>query len=621
MMKYLALAGLIGLVAVAASVSRGGRASLTYLGGMGLLYVGQRLFGEESLGTVVSAGGLLLVFAAAALRQLGRSQATEHHNPIQSAALTWQLVGTASLLVYGLTLEPVTSALGLTEESLTRWVVPFTALWPIVWAVGTVPMLLLDVLATNHPVRVPPGAVASVVASGQAVALATALIFPVNYLAAEHDVEWDFSYFRVTAPGSSTEALVRNLDAPVEVFLFFPPGNEVKEKLLPYFEQLAALEGSQLTVTVADQPMEPVLSKDLSVRDNGYVALRKGEAIEKFKIDTDIKKARRNLKKLDGDFQKYLLKLAKGKRIAYLLAGHGEATAQDEDPAYKLSEFKKYLTAQNYEVKTLGLDEGSAQAIPDDAALVVVAAPEKALFDEEITTLKTWIDKGGAILIYLDPGRDPLTGLLEHLGLNATGHALANAAQFVPKSGGLQDRLNLVTNRFGSHATVSTLSKHSGQAAVVVVTALGLEERGSAGLPGSPKYTPLVRSLDGTWEDLDGDFQQGAGESPKAHVLAMAIEGPEANPYRAVVVGDVTAAADLTLRSVAGNAQFALDSTRWLIGEEELAGDINSEEDVMIQHTSEDDVMWFYGVIFGAPLFILLFGIAAVRIRTRRQVG
>jgi hypothetical protein len=617
-MKYVILVALLGVVGAAAFVSRANRAALTYLGGMGLLYVGQRLFAEDSLGAATSAAAVLLVIASIVLRQVAHGQSTEHQAPVQAAARTWQLVGASSLLLYGLTLEPVTSALGFTGDALTRWVVPWSSLWPIVFAVGTLPMLLVDLLGAQHPMRVPPGAVARVVAAGQAVALAAALIFPVNYLAAEHDVEWDFSYFRVTDPGSATEALVRTLDEPLEVILFYPPGNEVKEKLLPYFTKLAAVEGGKLTVRVADQPMEPKLSEELAIRDNGYVVLRKGEATEKFKVEADLKKATRSLKKLDGDFQKSLIKLAKGKRIAYALSGHGEASSLDEDPSFKLAEFKKFLKAQNYEFKDFGLEEGSAQAVPDDAALVVLAAPTKALFDEELNTLKAHLAAGGALLVYLDPGRDPLTGLLDHLGVSATEHSLANAGQFVPKAGGIQDRANLVTNQFGSHATVSTLSKHSNEAAFVTVTARGLSELGSSGLPGAPKYTPLVRSLDRTFEDVDGDFELGAGESGKVHVLAMAIEGPAETPYRVVVVGDISAAADLTLRSVAGNAQFALDATRWLIGEEELAGDTQNEEDVKIQHTRDDDVIWFYGVILGFPLFILLFGVAAVRVRTRR---
>jgi hypothetical protein len=617
-MKYAILAALALLAGAAARVAKSHRATITYLTGMGLLYVGQRMFSEDSLHLVLSGSGAALVVLAAGFRWQSVQGANDSHTPLQRSALTWQLVGSASLVAYGLTLPAVTGALGLTEDTLSQWTTVWSVMWPIAWAFGTVPMVLLDTTGANHPRMVPPGAIRFAIQAGQAVALATALAAPVNYLASEYDQEWDFSYFRVTEPGTSTQALVQNLSAPVEIFLFYPPGNAVKEKLLPYFEELQDLDGSQITVQVVDQPMEPVLAKDMSVRDNGYVVLRMGDAVEKFKIDTDLPKAKRNLKKLDADFQKYMLKLTKGKRTAYMLVGHGEASPTDDNPFFKLGEFKKFLRAQNYDVKDFGLDNGSADLVPDDAALLIIAAPEKALFETETTAITTYIDGGGSVLVYLDPLREVPTGLLHHLGLSATEHGLANAKQFAPMSGGLPDRGNLVTNRFGSHATVATLSKHSSQAAVALISALGISERGEAGVPGEAKYTPLIRSLDGTWEDVDGDFQQGPEESAAPHVLAMAIEGSEATPYRAVVIGDVTIASDLTMKRMAGNAQFALDATRWLIGEEDLAGSINNENDVMINHTRDDDVVWFYSVIFGAPLFILLFGLAAVRSRKQR---
>jgi hypothetical protein len=96
----------------------------------------------------------------------------------------------------------------------------------------------------------------------------------VNYLAAEHDVEWDFSYFRVTRPGSATEALVGSAEKPVEVLLFYPAASEVREKMLPYFRDLERASNGKLTVRTVDQPMEPKLSEELAVRDNGFVVLR-----------------------------------------------------------------------------------------------------------------------------------------------------------------------------------------------------------------------------------------------------------------------------------------------------------------------------------------------------------
>ena len=54
----------------------------------------------------------------------------------------------------------------------------------------------------------------------------------------------------------------------------------------------------------------------------------------------------------------------------------------------------------------------------DDAAVVVVPAPERELLPEEIEVLKTYVNGGGALLVYTDPGRNPMTGLMDHIGID-----------------------------------------------------------------------------------------------------------------------------------------------------------------------------------------------------------
>jgi hypothetical protein len=596
---------------------RSQRAFILYMTGMVLFYDAQRVLAEDPTSNAITVLALMLLAASVWWRLTECKSEGQAHQAAHRAALRWQLIGLASIGAYALTTPTCTDLLGLSSETLPRWVVPWQALIGIIWLVGTLPMWRIDQLRRHHPVMPPQRAIAQASEVGVALALAVSLVFPANYLAAQYDVEWDFSYFRVTDPGSSTEALVANLDEPVEIVLFYPPGNEVKERLLGYFERLSQAAEGKLSYRVADQPMQPELAEELSVKNNGYIVIRKGDTHEKFKVDTELKKARRNLKKLDGEFQKYLLKLAKGKRVAYLLTGHGEASSKDENPFFKLGDFQKILKAQNYDLKDFGLTNGSTDAVPDDAALVVLAAPEKKLFPEEVATLKRYVDAGGALLVYVDPGREPVGPLMAHLGLQIGEHPLANAKQHARTTGGIVDRGNLITNRFGSHATVATLSKFSSQAVVVMVSARAISETDAASLPGTAKYTPLIRSLENTWAETEGDFEQSDAETGAVSILAMAIEGPKSNPYRAVVVGDVSVISDVTLQSSKGNVQFALDTTRWLIGEEDLAGDINNEEDVMIQHTKEGDVLWFYSVIFGAPLSVLLFGALALARRKR----
>ena len=142
----------------------------------------------------------------------------------------------------------------------------------------------------------------------------------------------------------------------------------------------------------------------------------------------------------------------------------------------------------------------------------------------------------------------------------------------------------------------------------------------SSPLRSDAEVSKLVRARAGTFEDLDGDFKQDDGEPSEEWSLAMASTGGEGeDAWRAVVLGDVSLFSDVVLSVSKGNQILTVDATRWLVGDEELAGEINSEEDVKIQHSREGQEMWFYGVVFTPPALVLLLGGLLMQLRRRRR--
>src|SRR5690606_7388677 len=330
----------------------------------------------------------------------------------------------------------------------------------------------------------------------------------------------------------------------------------------------------------------------------------------------DLDRARAKLKKLDQTVQQHLIALAKGKRTVYMLTGHGEASAREKDnPIRKLNLFKQLLDAQNFKVENLGVAEGSADAVPDDAAAVIIAAPEKPLLPEETEALIAYIGRGGRLMVMVEPDGDPLTDLLAHLGVKVGDAPLAHASAFMRQTRGVGDRVLLVTNRFGSHESITTLSRNSTQLAVIVPTVTWIEKVDG----GSGKVTTLVRSMPDTWNDVVGNRELDEVEQAKVWDLAVAVSGGSGDTeHRAIVIGDVNVFSDPVLQYSQGNALFAADGMKWLVGDEAMAGETQSDEDVRIQHTRDEDVMWFWSTIFAMPAFILIGGVVFIRIRRSR---
>lgn len=576
-------------------------------------YAAERMFpGGEAQSPLNSLATLtLLMHLIVRWREIGGSK--DERQAASRLGLMFAGITTGSLLLYFGTTDAFATLAGWDEDTAAWWYVVLTAVWPIAWLCGVIPSVMIDWVLARNPVVLPIGAKNNAVQSGLIVAFTLAIVFPINYLAASHDQEWDFSYFRTARPGGPTRSIVRNLAEPVEAILFYSPANEVKEELVPYFETLARASGGQFTVRVVDQPMDPELAEELKIRDNGTIVLRQGEGMEKIRINDEMSRAQSQLKKLDGTVEKHLLKLVKGKRTAYMMVGHGEAASRGQDDVlYKLSAFKKLLQGQNYTVKDFGLDDGSSTAVPDDAALVILAAPEMALLESEEDVLKQYLDRGGSLLVMVDPGRDRLEGLLSHVGVTSTEGALAHPQYWLPLTRTLGNPSFLTTQRFGSHAVSSTLSKNSSQVGIYAPTALGL----TAVEGHAAEVSKLVRTRPGTFEDLNGDYKQNPGEPEEEWSLAMASSGGEGETaWRAVVLGDVSLFSDIVLSVSKGNQILTVDATRWLVGDEELAGETNSEEDVKIQHSREGQEMWFYGVVFTPPGLVLLLGGFLVRVR------
>jgi hypothetical protein len=88
---------------------------------------------------------------------------------------------------------------------------------------------------------------------------------------------------------------------------------------------------------------------------------------------------------------------------------------------------------------------------------------------------------------------------------------------------------------------------------------------------------------------------------------------------RAVLVADSDLLSDGVIGAY-GNPLFAVDGVRWLVGDESIAGEINTENDVPIVHTQKQDQVWFYGSSFLAPALVLGIGfLMAGRRRGRKE--
>lgn len=513
-----------------------------------------------------------------------------------------------------------------------------TVAWLIVLAISLLPLLFAQwTAARGSDDAVEEVRVRDAAASGLTVALAAAFLFVLGFIVSELDVKVDVSYFRTSLPGSATEKMVEGLGEPLRVMLFFPEVNDVKSEVVSYFDELAERTG-KVEIESHDRLASAKLAKDYNVYKDGTIVLVKGKQFEPIVLDTQLQNARSSLRTFDSQVQKTLMKVARGSRVAYVTIGHGEMNEPPPggagvEPIASASLIREILAMLNYHVVDLGLKNGLASEVPEDANVVILLGPKKPFLDEELAALDRYLARGGAIFIAFDQGGEFRPGLLEQrLGVHFDPTPLADDQQHLRQRNNNSDNRLLVTDQFSAHASVTTLSRSHAGAGIVAPLAGSLSDIDLKALPAAerPKRTYVVRSLGSTFADKNGNNLPDPDEKKSLYSLVAAVEGPAvpqaapgkdkpAHPMRAFLLAAAPMVSDLVLSNVVLNAALVGDGIKWLGGEEQLAGETTSEKDVPIEHTKSGDVAWFYGTIFGAPLLVLGAGLAFTARRRRRR--
>lgn len=610
-----------------------------YIAGLVLVFVGERVLGSIDTARAASTGlGVLAVLLVTILRFLGLARRNDapdaaERTSVERTLALLSLGGVLTLLVYGATTDLGRDWLGIATaaaDTRARFSAIATITYVVLAVTTTLPILFAELALA--PMRAAPliegRRVRAATVTGLSIAFAATYAGLFVYTAGELKIKADYSFFRTAKASDSTKRIAESSAEPITVTAFFPELNDVGLEVQSYLEEVAK-SAPNMKVSFYDRLLVPALAKDAKVMQDGVIVVKRGEGDQKLSIGTEMKTAAAKLKTLDADFQKALLKSLRSSRTAYLTVGHGElneAKPEAEKEGRSAKGLRKIAESQNYTLKDLGLAQGLANDVPADAGVVIVAAPTQAFLPEEVASLERYAKRGGKLLLLLDPeAKQDLGGLAGVAELTVSSTLLASDKNFVPRRRNASDHLVLVTNRFSSHASVSTLSREGGRAAVLVPGASSLDKAQGS----TARIDFILKTLPDVFADADGDFEAGKDEKRSSFNLGAAVSrGSDGgakkddkaadDEMRALVFADGDLFSDAVLAQAQTNQLLLLDCLRWLGGEESFAGAVESAEDIRIQHTTEGDKIGFYGAIFGVPLGVLGVGLGLSRRRKKK---
>jgi hypothetical protein len=638
-------------------------ASLVFGIGLLFMFAGERLFGHlPGVRMVMTGVGLLAVLAVTGLRAYTTVATTGARRNVERALLMCQGGVLLALVLYTFTTKWGMGHFTLSDKGAVKFETVFTVLWTITMIVSLIPMFMIEMslgLPLRTAIELGSGSdegieymrVRDVGWSGLSVGLALSLLMVTCNVANDRNIQRDVSYFKTSSPGDPNKKIMAAQSDTLKVLLFFPPSNEVANQVRDYFAALASASG-HLTIEEHDRLGDAELAGKYKVTKDGVVVIVKGtgdkEKSQTIELDTDIEKARKGASKLrnfDREVNTVLMKLVREKRKAYIMTGHGEITDYDSVPPdlkgrvpeRRTTVFKKRFGDLNYETKDLGLID-LAKDVPEDATLVVMLAPTIPLQPAEWSALERYLDKGGRLLIAMDPKGEPSMGSFEgKIGYKFNPADLTDDQAYLPQRGGPMDRRFAITTQFSAHASTTSLSR-SVDKGLVLIDSGAIEDApftGESAGKDAPKKTVTIRSMESAFLDVNDNFTfDPTLEKRQRWNVGAAIEGPkmkdadgkDKDGWRVLLFADADLFADALVQNAMGRAAVVLvsgplldDSVKWLGGEEVFAGEVVSEDDKPIQHTKSQDAVWFTLTIVGMPLLVLTLGLVGTWFRRRRK--
>ena len=232
------------------------------------------------------------------------------------------------------------------------------------------------------------------------VLLLLAILVGINYVAGRQHKRWDLTEGGQFTLSDQTRKVLDGLKAPVNVKVFAKDTEfqRFRDRLDGY-----TYASSQVKVEYIDPDKQPAVARQWQVQQYGTIAVDYNGRIERITTDTEQDITNAIVKAVEG-----------GEKKVYFSQGHGERDTTSADQRTGYNAIAGALQRDNFAVEKVVLAQ--QQDVPADAAVLVIAGPKNDFLQPELDMVQRYLDKGGKLLLLIDPpdGADaaPLTGLI-----------------------------------------------------------------------------------------------------------------------------------------------------------------------------------------------------------------
>lgn len=376
-------------------------------------------------------------------------------------------------------------------------------------------------------------------------------------LALRHSLRWDLTANQRYSLSPQSRKILKDLKKNVELLAFYQDAQEGRQSLKDLLDEYA-YNSPRFTYRFVDPDRSPNLAKQYKVTTYGTLVLQSGDKRQTIAQPTE------------QDITNALIKVTQNKeKTIYVTTGHGEKQLSDTERG-GFSDAKQAIEDQNYKVKELVLLR--QKDVPADAAVVVIAGPTRDFFPEEIAALKRYVNRGGKLLVMLEPQVDTprLNKFLEDYGIE-------------PGNNEIIDRLSRVFGASYTTPIVTQYAKHAitenfGVASFFPSARSMTAEKKP---PTNVQAQSLAFTGPNSWAETNlrlldqgtAEFNEGSdipGPVPVAAVATITPQAPD-NPQGLLFSGKMTPPKKDKARIVAfGDSDFASNGALGLSGNKDL---------------------------------------------------
>jgi ABC-type uncharacterized transport system involved in gliding motility auxiliary subunit len=381
----------------------------------------------------------------------------------------------------------------------------------------------------------------------------TGILIFLNVIVSENPRSWDVTSNKQNSLAPESLKTLAALKEPVTAVAFYTARSspQAAQTLLEKYKNAS---NGKFDYSVVDPEADPARAQEAGITEDGTIALYLGQQKELVTVADE------------QDVTGALVRLMNPqKKAVYFLTGHGERDTQvTGQTAYTTA--ARALQSKNYTVETLSLIE--AAKVPDDAKAVVIAGPQSSLTSEEVSKLKDYLAKGGALVVMEEPvlltkmGDQP--DLLADMLKTDWGITLSTDMVIDPN---VNPPLGAVTQPTSSHPITdpirNTVVLYPTARSLVLAAASSTENLVDLGSTGSSAWG------DNNYSSTNQNLSYDSGvDTPGPLQIGAAAEKSDTGA-RVVVFGDADFADDTNYFNYANSVIFA-NSIDWAVGQDKL---------------------------------------------------